>query len=199
MRGPKPKHSLSGALIDLTACFLIPAYTLLFAGSRQWFSTNFSVIAVMGEDHYRGFFFWGLLMGSYFLPVLLGLGRFLPRRRHRAALAALSLSAIGCLTAALVVPYLPVLPPRWADLHVVLAFSACVLLMAAILVLRLAFRREKLPGCGRLFFRWWGIVIGSGILFLLCGIISSALEIFFALSTSLLVRTMWHRAHSAHP
>ena len=48
MSGPKPKHSLPGALIDLTACFLIPAYTLLFAGSRQWFSTNFSVIAVMG-------------------------------------------------------------------------------------------------------------------------------------------------------
>ena len=199
MRGSSPKHSPTGALVDLTACFLIPAYTLLFAGSRQWFSTNFSVIAVMGEDHYRGFFFWGLLMGSYFLPILLSLGRFLPRRCHRAALAALSLSAIGCLTAALAVPYLPVLAPRWADLHVVLAFSACVLLMAAILVLLPAFRRKDIPGWRNLFYRWWGIIIGSGILFLLCGIISSALEVFFALSTSLLVRTMWHRAHSVHP
>ena len=41
--------------LDFTACFLIPCYTLLFAGSVQWFGTNFSVIAVTGADHYRGF------------------------------------------------------------------------------------------------------------------------------------------------
>ena len=40
--------------LDFFACFLIPAYTLLFAGSVQWFGTNFSVIAVTGPDHYRG-------------------------------------------------------------------------------------------------------------------------------------------------
>ena len=37
--------------LDLFACFLIPAYTLLFAGSVEWFGTNFSVIAVTGKDH----------------------------------------------------------------------------------------------------------------------------------------------------
>ena len=42
----------SGLLLDLFACFLIPAYTLLFAGSRAWFSTNFSVIA---EFSYAGY------------------------------------------------------------------------------------------------------------------------------------------------
>ncbi|MCI9264863.1 MAG: hypothetical protein HFF06_09830, partial [Oscillospiraceae bacterium] len=56
--------------LDLTACFLIPAYTLLFAGSLRWFSSNFSVIAVTGEDHYRGFVYWGLLAGGYFLVML---------------------------------------------------------------------------------------------------------------------------------
>ena len=37
--------------LDFTACFLIPCYTLLFAGSVQWFGTNFAVIAVTGADH----------------------------------------------------------------------------------------------------------------------------------------------------
>ena len=50
--------------LDFTACFLIPAYTLLFAGSVEWFSSNFSVIAVTGEDHYRGFVYWGILAGG---------------------------------------------------------------------------------------------------------------------------------------
>ena len=26
--------------LDFVACFLIPAYTLLFAGSVEWFGTN---------------------------------------------------------------------------------------------------------------------------------------------------------------
>ena len=61
----------SGLLLDLFACFLIPAYTLLFAGSRAWFSTNFSVIAVTGPDHYRGFLYWGVLAGGYFFLMLM--------------------------------------------------------------------------------------------------------------------------------
>lgn len=56
-------------LVDFFACFLIPAYTLLFAGSMEWFSTNFSVIAVTGEDHFRGFFLWGadLVVSSWMM------------------------------------------------------------------------------------------------------------------------------------
>ena len=75
-------------LVDFFACFLIPAYTLLFAGSMEWFSTNFSVIAVTGEDHFRGFFLWGVLVGSYFLGVLGAVappgppGRLGPHRRR---------------------------------------------------------------------------------------------------------------------
>ena len=56
----KPSH----LWLDFFACFLIPAYTLLFAGSVQWFGTNFSVIAVTGPDHYRGFVYWGILAGA---------------------------------------------------------------------------------------------------------------------------------------
>ena len=71
-------------LLDCFACFLIPAYTLLFAGSVRWFGTNFSVIAVTGEDHYRGFVYWGLLAGGYFFVMLSKLAFVLPRRGVRA-------------------------------------------------------------------------------------------------------------------
>lgn len=68
-------------LVDLTACFLIPAYTLLFAGSMAWFRTNFSVLAVAGKDSYRGFVLWGILAAAYFFTILLALARTLPQRR----------------------------------------------------------------------------------------------------------------------
>lgn len=68
-------------LADVTACFLIPAYTLLFAGSMAWFRTNFSVLAVTGKDYYRGFVLWGILAATYFFTILLALARTLPQRR----------------------------------------------------------------------------------------------------------------------
>ena len=40
MRRPKRREHWG---LDLFACLLIPAYTLLFAGSVEWFSTNFNV------------------------------------------------------------------------------------------------------------------------------------------------------------
>ena len=64
--------------VHVFACFLIPAYTLLFAGSMRWFGTNFSVIAVTGPDHYRGFIYWGVLAGGYFLVMLNALAAVLP-------------------------------------------------------------------------------------------------------------------------
>ena len=66
--------------LDFFACFLIPAYTLLFAGSVEWFGTNFSVIAVTGPDHYRGFIYWGILSGGYFFVMLIRLSFRLPSR-----------------------------------------------------------------------------------------------------------------------
>ncbi len=127
-------------LVDLTACFLIPAYTLLFAGSMAWFRTNFSVLAVAGKDSYRGFVLWGILAAAYFFTILLALARTLPRRRGRIVVRTLGSTACLCLTGALLVPYLPDNFPRFAKLHVLLAALACVLLMLALLAVCLACR-----------------------------------------------------------
>ena len=40
---------------------------------------------------------------------------------------------------------------------------------------------------------WLGIVLGSALLFAAAGMVSSALEVFFTISASLLVRQLWLR------
>ena len=122
---PARVHRRRSFWLDLFACFLIPAYTLLFAGSVEWFGTNFSVIAVTGEDHYWGFVYWGVLAGGYFAVMLTKLALILPRLWQRIAVCLLTLLACLALGYALAIPYLPDDFPGFASLHVVLAAGAC--------------------------------------------------------------------------
>lgn len=190
MSRPHKRHK-AGFWLDFFACFLIPAYTLLFAGSVEWLGTNFSVLAVTGRDHYRGFFLWGLMAAGYFLAVLTSLARTLPKRRERWGLIFLCLTACACLGCALVVPYLPEDFPQFAKLHVVLAFGACALMMAAILLALLCCRRADKKRYNKLLWAWLFITAGSVVLFLAAGMVSSALEVFFTISAALLVRKLW--------
>ena len=189
------RHSRRSALLDLYACFLIPAYTLLFAGSVEWFGTNFSVRAVLGENYYWGFVVWGLLAGSYFFVMLTRLTFLLRGVWTRLGLLVLILAACLSLAYAIAIPYLPQQIPRWADLHVLLASGACVLVMAVLLVLILRLGRERNKPVGPLLAAWLVIVLVSGVLFALAGMVSSALEIFFAISAALLIRALWLRSH----
>lgn len=177
--------------LDFLACFLIPAYTLLFAGSVQWFGTNFSVIAVTGPDHYRGFVYWGVLAGSYFFVMLSRLAFVLPRRWERTAVRLLTVCAVLSLAYAVAIPYLPAYFPKYAALHVLLAAGACVLLMLALLIVLLALRRTD-PARWRQPLRGWGLIVaGSALLFLIPRMVSTALEVFFTISAALLVRRAW--------
>ncbi len=177
--------------LDFLACFLIPAYTLLFAGSVRWFGTNFSVIAVTGPDHYRGFVYWGILAGSYFFVMLSRLAFVLPRRRERAAVRLLTVCAVLSLAYAVAIPYLPAYFPKYAALHVLLAAGACVLLMLALLTVLLALRRTDPVRWRRPLRGWLLIVAGSALLFLIPRMVSTALEVFFTISAALLVRRAW--------
>lgn len=177
--------------LELMAWFVIPAYTLLFAGSVEWFGTNFSVLAVTGEDHYRGFVAWGLLAGGYFLVMLTRLAGLLPRPGQRAGTLVLVTLALLSLGYALVIPYLPAYFPGYAALHVLLAALACVLVMGALLLILLAFRREDRARWRGPLLAWWGIVAGSALLFLIPRMVSTALEVFFTVSATLLVRRVY--------
>ena len=177
--------------LDLVACFLIPVYTLLFAGSKEWFASNFSVIAVMGADHYRDFIYWGILAGVYFLVMLVGLSGRLPRLRARVGVLILTLLAILSLGYALAIPYLPARFPKYAALHVLLAAGACVLLMVDLQFIILVFRRQDpVRWAGAMRFCWC-MIIGCAVLFLLPGMVTTALEVFFTISAALLARRIW--------
>ena len=180
-----------GFWLDLFACFLIPAYTLLFAGSVEWLGTNFSVLAVTGKDHYWGFVYWGALAGGYFAVMLTKLALILPRLWQRSAVCLLALLACLALGYALAIPYLPDDFPGFASLHVVLAAGACVLLMLALLLVLLSLYRDSPENYRLLLVRWGLIVGGSGLLFLLAGMVSSALEVFFTITAALLTRRIW--------
>ena len=178
-------------VLDFFACFLIPAYTLLFAGSVRWFGTNFSVLAVAGPDHYRGFIYWGVLAGGYFLVLLNALAAVLPLRWAGRAVRLLAAGACLCLAYALAIPYLPDFFPRDAVLHVLLATSACVLLMAALLIIILTLlHRDPSRWSGPL--RTWVLIAaGCGVLFLIPRMVSTALEVFFTIAAALLARRLW--------
>lgn len=180
-----------GFWLDLFACFLIPAYTMLFAGSVEWLGTNFSVIAVTGKDHCWGFVYWGALAGGYFAVMLTKLALILPRLWQRSAVCLLALLACLALGYALAIPYLPDDFPGFASLHVVLAAGACVLLMLALLLVLLSLYRDSPENYRLLLVRWGLIVGGSGLLFLLAGMVSSALEVFFTITAALLTRRIW--------
>lgn len=180
-----------GFWLDLFACFLIPAYTMLFAGSVEWLGTNFSVIAVTGKDHYWGFVYWGALAGGYFAVMLTKLALILPRLWQRSAVCLLALLACLALGYALAIPYLPDDFPGFASLHVVLAAGACVLLMLALLLVLLSLYRDSPENYRLLLVRWGLIVGGSGLLFLLAGMVSSVLEVFFTITAALLTRRIW--------
>ena len=180
-----------GFLLNLCTCFLLPAYTLLFAGSITWFGTNFSVIAVTGKDHYRGFFLWGLLAGSIFLVLLVRIIHSLPGKWGKLPLYFTTWLAVSSLGYTLAIPYLPKSFPGYAALHVALAMAACVWLMLTaliILIWRCKLDWMRWRGC---LLGWGLIVAGSALLFAMAGMVSSALEIFFSISTALLLRNMF--------
>ena len=177
--------------LDFFACFLIPAYTLLFAGSVEWFGTNFSVIAVLGPDHYQGFIYWGLLAGGYFFVMLSKLAFVLPRRGVRALIRLITVCTVLALAYAVAIPYLPKYFPKYAALHVLLAAGACVLLMLALLMALLALRPTD-PERWSSPLRLWGLIVaGCAVLFLIPMMVSTALEVFFTISAALLIRRVW--------
>lgn len=189
---PGKRHRIERAgrvLLDLYACFLIPAYTLLFAGGKHWLDTNFSVLALLGTGQFWGFVLWGTLLAAYFLVMLTLICRTLEGCTWVVCAGTL---ACLCLAGAMLLPYLPEHFPKAAQAHILLAFSACVLLMLALLMILIRCCRISRK-YRELIWVWAAIAAGSGILLGTVGMVSSALEIWFVITTALLIRSLWLR------
>lgn len=179
--------------LSFLAYILIPAYTILFVQGSSWFDTNFSVIGnLMGRQ--EEFVLWGLIVGIYFFWCLQKIVARMPERPRGAWLVSLSLVLLAC---AITTPYLPEQLPLKSFLHIVFSFMASVCLICALYLIlwRLyqTSKKEYAPYLSAL----TAIVIISAALLVLVGIISSALEIFFTISATILVRRLYRRVHSA--
>ncbi|WP_347061577.1 hypothetical protein [Hungatella hathewayi] len=179
-------------ILNITAYFIIPVYTFLFAWGTDWFTLNFSVLGSLANRK-NAFLLWGIIVGTYFYYVLRKIIHHLPRNRKETVT---SVSALILLAFAVTTPYLPENRPFRAFLHVIFAFSASVLLGCLYLIVWKLYCMNR-DGYRSYFICLNVITVLSAMLLLLAGIVSSALEIFFTVSCTLMLIRLYRRVSSA--
>ena len=173
-------------ILNLLAYIIIPGYTILFVKGYNWFTTNFSVI---GNIIHRkdAFVLWGILVGAYFYITLRSIVRKMKERPGGTFLIPFSLGLLFC---AITTPYLPDELPLKSFLHIIFAFlaAACLVFCLFLIIWQLWLAEPEIyrPYMKALL----AITAGSGFLLILVGIVSSALEIFFTITSVILVRRL---------
>lgn len=185
-------------LLSVVAYAVIPIYTLMFVSGTNWFTSNLSVIGSW-PGRRMSFFVLGIIIGVYYLVVLKRLLSCLPRHPLESLLL---YTAFSLLVLAVTTPYLPESVPFQAFLHVVFAFGSSVLLALCLCLilwrlsgLSLAARRTLRPYRQGL----TAILAVSALLLMIAGIVSSALEIFFVIATTVLVQRLYVRRLALSP
>lgn len=178
-------------LLNLTAYVIIPIYTLLFVKNTNWLTSNLSVIG-SGPSRKTSFFILGVIIGLYYHTIVERLLRYLPYRKLEHFLAHL---ALLLLLLAVSTPYLPDTFPFEAFLHVIFAFAASVIFLLCLYLI--VWKLSGLSKENRFLFRPYRIrlifiTLVSALLLLIAGIISTALELFFVIATTLTVQKLHH-------
>ncbi len=181
-------------LLTLTAYVVIPIYTLLFISGTDWFSTNLSVIGNWPARQ-TAFFFLGLIIGLYYHQVLSRLLTLLPRHRWESFLLHLAFTLLLC---GVTTPYLPEEVPLQSFLHVIFAFLAAVLLTLCLYLT--LWQLSLLSGRNRRRLKPYrislmAITAVSILLLFTVGIVSSALEVIFILSTTFLTQKLYENTY----
>ncbi|MBW4844920.1 MULTISPECIES: hypothetical protein [unclassified Lacrimispora] len=180
------------SLLTITAYFIIPIYTILFAWGTDWFSLNFSVLGNISSRK-NLFLLWGIIIGTYFYYILKRIISGLPRNRKETVM---SITALLLLVLAVITPYLPDSQPLHAVFHVILSFLASVSLLICLymIVWKLYCMNQEVyrPYLHCLLV----ITVLSAFLFFLTGIVSTVLEIFFILSCTFLLQRLYRRVQA---
>ncbi|MSS08305.1 hypothetical protein FYJ38_06565 [Clostridium sp. WB02_MRS01] len=180
------------SLLTITAYFIIPIYTILFAWGTDWFSLNFSVLGNISSRK-NLFLLWGIIIGTYFYYILKRIISGLPRNRKETVM---SITALLLLVLAVITPYLPDSQPLHAVFHVILSFLASVSLLICLymIVWKLYCMNQEVyrPYLHCLLV----ITVLSAFLFFLTGIVSTVLEIFFILSCTYLLQRLYRRVQA---
>ena len=173
-------------IYDFFAYCFIPAASVWFAGTTDWMTSNFSILRSSGRQGAL-FLSWGAVLNLCFSLWL----RDISRRLSGPKIADLLAKTAGIILGlALLTPYLPEQFPFWSRLHFYCAFLSPVLFMTGLLLLLLRCRRENSKLARRFLTGFWAI---SGISLALLwdrGMVTSALEIFFASACSIFLRRL---------
>lgn len=178
------------SLLTITAYFIIPIYTILFAWGTDWFALNFSVLGNLSTRK-NLFLLWGIIIGTYFYYILKRIISGLPRNRKETVM---SITALLLLVLAVITPYLPDSQPLHAVFHVILSFLASISLLICLYMIV-----WKLYCMNKEVYRPYlhcllVITVLSAFLFFLTGIVSTVLEIFFILSSTFLLQRLYRRS-----
>ncbi|HBE85682.1 MAG TPA: hypothetical protein DDW53_10050 [Lachnoclostridium sp.] len=180
------------SLLTITAYFIIPIYTILFAWGTNWFTLNFSVLGNLSSRK-NLFLLWGIIIGTYFYYILKRIISGLPRNRKETVM---SITALLLLVLAVITPYLPDSQPLHAVFHVILSFLASISLLICLymIVWKLYCMNQEV------YRHYWHcllvITVLSAFLFFLTGIVSTVLEIFFILSCTYLLQRLYRRVQA---
>ncbi len=179
-------------LLSLTAYVVIPIYTILFVSDTNWLTSNLSVIGNW-PGRQIAFFCLGLIIGLYYHCILVRLLSNLARHRAESILLH---TALILLIAAISTPYLPSQVPFQSFLHVAFAFVSSILVLICLYLTlwKLSALSQRVRVRMRRY-RLWLIAITaiSGLLLFIAGIVSSALEIFFIISTTILLQRLYEQ------
>ena len=169
-------------LLNLMTYVLIPAYTLLFIKGSHLFDSNFSVHGNLPSNQLA------LLVGIYFYVLI---NRILMRFQEARLESILLKTAILLLFMAVTTPYLPEQFPFQSKLHIVFAFLASLLLLLILYrIVGRAYRQHRSDYRIYLYSLHF-ITAMSCLFFLLVGIVSTALEVFFSLSCVVLTCNLY--------
>ena len=179
-------------ILSLTAYIVIPIYTILFVSGTNWLTSNLSVIGNW-PNRQMAFFFLGLIIGLYYHCIL---GRLLSNLARHKTESLLLHTALALLVAAVSTPYLPSQVPFQSFLQVAFAFVSSILVLICLYLTfwKLSSLSQRVRNRMRRYRLWLiFITILSGILLFIAGIVSSALEIFFIISTTILLQRLYEQ------
>ncbi len=171
------------------AYVVIPVSTVLFAQDSNWFTMNFSILGNQ-EGWEDKFTLWGLMIGIYFYCCM---RQILVKTPHKSSIFPYVILALILHVLALTTPYLPKELPFQASLHVIFSFSSAVVLMLCLLAI-LIFLYPANPAAYQPYVAALiGIALVSLCLLAIAGMISSAMEIFFIITTGILMYQLQKR------
>lgn len=162
-------------------------YTILLASTAGWTDTNLSVIGNF-YDRKLAFLFWGIFTGFYFFNYTRKL--FLLAGYHGRLSKILLFLSMLLLIFSVTTPYLPEELPLQSQLHILFAFVSPLLLTASLFLFLLFLTKSTRKLCRPLWYVLTIILCISVLLLFQLGFVSSLLEIFVVISTSIFLKLL---------